>query len=131
MTLGLWLDRLLDMYASRLAGAVFCTLMVAFAAHAATMPHRLPPFGAIGLEQLGLADFSQALPVQVDEETRDTVQEQVEEARSAAKPYVQQWLEDHPEGVARINQSGAALGLLLLLGSLAARMAREPKIRTV
>jgi len=129
MKLDAWLDRLMAMYASRAAGAVFATCMIAFAAHAVTAPQRLPPFGALNLTQLGLADPSQALPVPVDADAKTFVRGQALEAQQAAQPYVQTWLAANPQWVARINVAGAVLGLALLLGSLSARTLREPKTR--
>lgn len=131
MNLSAWLDRLMEMYASRAAGAVFLAILVAFAAHAATAPNRLPPFGTLGLVEIGLVDPSLALPAPVDAETLDIITEEVSEARSTAKPFLQEWLEANPAWVTRINFSGAVIALALLLGSLGARTMREPKIRAV
>lgn len=130
-----WADRAVEMFASRIAGGVFLLCAVAFGAHAALFPMRLPPLEPLGLRELGLVMPFQGL---VEEETLAAAKEEAARAAESAQPYVGAFLEEQRAALeaniqakAWINLLGAFAGAALLVGSMALRIAREPRIRTV
>lgn len=113
-------------FTSRLAGGMFLLVLTAFGAHAVFAPARLPPFGALGLEQLGLANPFQALPLPISAETAEAARESARDAVQSGLPYLEAYLAANPQSLPWINRTLAGLAALLLAASMALRM-RGPR----
>jgi len=111
---------------SRLAIAVAGVFFVSFAAHAVTAPERLPPFGRIGLVELGIVSSPQLpgielpdiIPPEIQAELKAGVSNAVTENAPVAQARVASYLATHPEAVRLVNYLGTGLSLALLLLSL-------------
>lgn len=109
-------------FGSRLAIGLAGLLFVAFTAHSLTAPDRLPPFGRVGLVELGIipAPTLEAiqLPSIIPEDIQSDLRAGAVSAASDAAPKAQARakavLAAHPEAIRWINYGMTALSALLL-----------------
>lgn len=121
-----WARNIKALFASRLAGGLLLLGVVAFGAHSVFAPARLPPFGGLGLEQLGLAQTLQIPPLPIDAETAQSVRESARDAVQSGLPYGQEFLARNPQIIPRINLGLAIMAAALLAASLAMRISGKP-----
>lgn len=121
-----WAKGLLAMFTSRLAGAVLLLGLLAFGAHSVFAPARLPPFGSLGLENLGLTPGARAFPLPIDADTAQAVRESARDAVQSCIPYLQAYLADHPQSIPWINRALAGLAGVLLAASMSLRLLCPP-----
>ena len=124
-----WAKGLFAMFTSRLAGAVLLLGILAFGAHSVFAPARLPPFGSLGLENLGLTQAARADPLPIDADTAQAVRESARDAVQSGLPYVEAYLAAHPQSIPWINRALAGLAAVLLAASMALRMLSPPAPR--
>lgn len=109
-------------FGSRLAIGIAGLLFVAFTAHSLTAPDRLPPFGRVGLVELGIipAPAVDAIPLPsiIPAEIQSDLRANAVSAASAAAPKAQAKaravLAAHPEAIRWINYGMAAVSAALL-----------------
>lgn len=109
-------------FGSRLAIGIAGLLFVAFTAHSLTAPDRLPPFGRVGLVELGIipAPTVDAIPLPsiIPAEIQSDLRANAVSAASAAAPKAQAKaravLAAHPEAIRWINYGMAAVSAALL-----------------
>ncbi|MFZ4600839.1 MAG: hypothetical protein ACOYM8_00195 [Caulobacterales bacterium] len=109
---------------SRLAIGVAALVFVAFAAHSATAPDRLPPFGRVGLAQLGVfagapsldqVQLPDIIPADIQADLRVRAVTAVGEAAPVATRRVSDYLRDHPKVVRWINYAGTLIAFAVLM----------------
>lgn len=123
-----------DALGARVTVAIAALALVAFLAHAVNAPGRLPPVGAIGLQELGfiaappappplqLPDFlDAATQAQLRQSLRDTAATKAQSGAEVARAY----LAANPNAVGILNWVGFAASLALLLAGIAAMARRQ------
>lgn len=109
-------------FGSRLAIGISGVLFVAFAGHSLTAPERLPPFGRVGLVELGIVaapDLGQIplpdlIPADIQADLRGRAQSAVIDNAPKAGQWIGAYLAARPDVVRWINYA-ATLGSFLLL----------------
>jgi hypothetical protein len=109
---------------SRWLLAILATLVIAFGAHLAYAPARLPPVG-------GLSVASSGLPPSLDFGFAGDQAEQAAEAaaNSEARTRAQDFVATNQDKIPIINAVGFGLALLLLLGNMWIMTKRRPVTR--
>lgn len=121
-----WAKGLLAMFTSRVAGAVLLLGLLAFGAHSVFAPTRLPPFGSLGLENLGLTPRVPAYSLPIDADTAQAVRESARDAVQSGLPYLAAYLADNPQFIPWINRALAGLAGVLLAASMGLRLLCPP-----
>lgn len=108
---------------SRLAIGMAGVLFIAFAAHSLTAPDRLPPFGRVGLSELGilptppgLADvpLPAFIPDDIKADLVASANQAAEKAAPKAAGFVRAYLDAHPDKVRFVNYGATGVFFLLL-----------------
>lgn len=113
---------LASFFGSRLAIGLAGLLFVSFAAHSITAPDRLPPFGRVGLVELGIVpaptleviQLPSIIPADIQSDLRAGVTSAATDAAPKAQARARAALAAHPEAIRWINYGMTALSAVLL-----------------
>ncbi len=113
---------LVSFFGSRLAIGLAGLMFVAFTAHSVTAPDRLPPFGRVGLVELGIIpaptldaiQLPSIIPEDIQSDLRAGAVSAAADAAPKAQARAKALLSAHPEAIRWINYAMAAISAVLL-----------------
>ena len=113
---------LTSFFGSRLAIGLAGLLFVSFAAHSITAPDRLPPFGRVGLVELGIlpaptmdvVQLPSIIPADIQSDLRASAASAAADAAPKAQAHAKAVFARHPGAVRWINYGMSALSALPL-----------------